>query len=309
MIINKALNKQTMKNSATESQILVVGATGFLGMEICRQLTAANKNVTGLIRKTSAVEKLSALKQLGVQLIEGDLKDRSSIKKALQGVTTIISTASSTFSRQDGDSIQTVDNEGQANLVDEAIAAGNQHYIYISFPSMQGEFPLQDAKRRVEKKLVSSNMPYTILQPTFFAEAWLSPAVGFDFPNAKVTIYGEGKNKISWITIQDVAAFAVASVDRAAAKNKKIELGGPEALSPLEVVALFEKAGGKKFEIQHVPVEALQAQKDAAPDDLGKTFASLMLVYAAGQEINMHQTLKDIPVKLNSVSDYAKRVM
>jgi len=298
-----------MKYSTSTSQILVIGATGFLGMEICRQLTAAHKNVTGLVRKTSAEEKVNALKQLGIQLIEGDLKDRSSIKKALQGITTIISTASSTFSRQDGDSIQTVDNEGQANLADEAISAGIQHYIYISFPSMQGEFPLQDAKRRVEKKLVSSNMTYTILQPTFFAEAWLSPAVGFDYPNAKATIYGEGKNKISWITIQDVAAFAVASVGNAEVKNKIIELGGPEALSPLEVVSLFEKTGGKKFELQHVPVEALQAQKNAAPDDLSKTFASLMLNYAVGQEITMEHTLKAFPVKLNSVSEYAKRVM
>jgi len=297
-----------MENSTT-SKILVVGATGFLGMEICRQLIAANKNVSGLVRKTAGQEKVNTLMQLGVQMVEGDLKDRASIRKALQGITTVISTASSTFSRQDGDSIQTVDNEGQASLADEAIAAGIQQYIYISFPSMPGEFPLQDAKRRVENKLVSNNMPYTILQPTFFAEAWLSPAVGFDFPNAKATIYGEGKNKISWITIQDVAAFAVASVDNDAAKNKTIEIGGPEALSPLEVVGLFEKAGGKKFELQHVPVEALQSQKNAAPDDLSKTFASLMLVYAAGQEINMESTLKAIPVKLNSVNDYAKRVV
>jgi hypothetical protein len=73
---------------------------------------------------------------------------------------------------------------------------------------------------------------------------------------------------------------------------------GPEALSPLEVVALFEKAGGKKFELQHVPVEALQAQKNAATDDLSKTFANLMLVYATGNEINMQQALKVFPGKI-----------
>ncbi len=297
-----------MKNSNT-TKILVVGATGYLGMEICRQLTAANKNVAGLVRNTSSQERVNALKQWGVQLIEGDLKDRSSIKKALQGVTTVISTASSTMSKQNGDSIQTVDNDGQANLVDEAMAAGVSQYIYISIPSMGGDFPLEHAKRKVEKKIMSSSMTYTILQPTFFTEAWLSPAIGFDFPNAKATIYGEGKNKISWISIQDVAAFAVASVDNAVAKNKTIELGGPDALSPLEVVSLFEKASGKKFELQHVPEAALQGQKSAAPDDLSKTFASLMLVYAGGQEIPMAHTLKAFPIKLNSVSEYAKRVM
>jgi hypothetical protein len=58
-----------------------------------------------------------------------------------------------------------------------------------------------------------------------------------------------------------------------------------------------------------VPVEALQGQKNAATDDLSKSFANLMLVYAAGNEINMQQALKAFPVKLNSVRDYAKQVM
>jgi len=296
-------------NEKDNSRILVVGATGFLGMEICRQLRAVGKNVVGLVRKTSSQEKINTLRQLGVQLIEGDLKDRSSIKRALEGITTVISTASSTLSRQEGDSIQSVDNEGQANLAEEAIVAKIGPYIYVSFPSMEGDFPLQDAKRKVEKKLQSGPMSYTILQPTFFMEAWLSPAVGFDFPNAKATLYGDGKNKISWISISDVAAFAVAAVDHPGARNKVLRLGGPQALSPLEVVGLFEKTSGKKFEIQHVPVATLEGQKDKATEDIGKTFAALMLNYAAGSEIEMGDTLKAIPIKLRSVIDYARKAM
>ena len=79
-------------------------------------------------------------------------------------------------------------------------------------------------------------------------------------------------------------------------------------MSPLEVVAVFEKTGGKKFEVQHVPVAALEAQRNAAPDDLGKSFSSLMLVYAEGSEINMKETLKSFPIKLRAVEDYAKQV-
>lgn len=297
-----------MKNAMNGTRILVVGATGFLGMEVCRQLTAAGKNVSGLVRKSAAPEKVSALKEWGVKMVEGDLKDRASLKKALHGFEAVISTASSTFSRQDGDSIQTVDNEGQTNLVEEAINAGVRQYIYVSFPSMPFDFPLQDAKRKVEKKIKASQMSYTILQPTFFMDSWLSPAVGFDFPNAKAAIYGEGKNKISWIAIQDVAAFTAASVDNAEAKNKTIELGGPEALSPLEVVSIFEKASGKKFDLQHVPVAVLEGQKAAAPDDLGKSFSALMLTYAAGNEINMKETLKTFPVKMKSVQEHARQI-
>jgi uncharacterized protein YbjT (DUF2867 family) len=296
-----------MENSNT-SQILVVGATGFLGMEICRQLTAAHKNVTGLVRKTSSEEKVKALKQLGVHTVEGDLKDRNSIKKALSGIFRVISTASSTISMQPGDSIQTVDHQGQSDLIDEAVAAGVKQYIFVSVAPGTPDCPLISVKHKVEKKLIATSMNYTILQPTFFTEVWLSPHIGFDFPNSKATIYGDGKNKISWIAIKDVAAFAVAALDSPIAKNKAIPLGGPEALSPLEVVALFEKAGNRKFELQHVPVGALEAQRNAAPDDLGKSFSTLMLSYAAGDEIDMKETLKLYPMKLRSVKEYAEQM-
>lgn len=295
-------------STSNANQILVVGATGFLGMEICRQLKAKGKNVTGFVRKTAAAEKINALKQWGVNLVYGDLKDRASIKNALKGIDTVVSTASSTFSRQDGDSIQTVDNEGQSALAEEAIAASVKQYIFISFPFGPTEVPLQAAKRRAEEKIKRSSMTYTILKPSFFVEAWLSPAVGFDFPNAKATIYGEGKNKISWISIPDVAAFAVASVDNPAAKNTTIEIGGPAALSPQEVVNIFEKTGGQKFELQYVPVAALQAQFDAAQDDMSKSFGILMLFYASGHDVNMTDVLKSFPMKMRTVQEYAQQV-
>ena len=105
-----------------------------------------------------------------------------------------------------------------------------------------------------------------------------------------------------------MAAFTVAAVDNPAAKNKAIEIGGPAALSPQEVVAIFEKAGGKKFELQYVPLGALQGQKSAAQDDMSKTFASLMLWYAAGHDVNMKELLKAFPLKLKSVQEYARQV-
>lgn len=296
-----------MNNSMNSSAVLVAGATGFLGTEICRQLIAKKMAVKGLVRATSDASKIAHLKELGVETIEGDLKNKDSLENALRGISAVISTVSSTLSRQEGDSIQTVDNEGQNNLIDVAAGANVSHFVYVSFCVMPGEFPLQTAKRSVEKHLVKSGLPYTIFQPTYFMEIWLSPALGFDFPNAKATIYGDGKEKLSWISIQDVASFAVASLDNPAAKNKVIELGGPDALSPLEVVNIFETAQGKKFELQFVPAEALQAQKEGAQDPLNESFAALMLGVANGSKIDMENTLSIIPMQLTSVTDYAKR--
>jgi uncharacterized protein YbjT (DUF2867 family) len=296
-----------MDNPNNSSTVLVAGATGFLGGEICRQLIAKNRNVKGLVRATSDSAKVAQLKELGIETVEGDLKNKASFESALRGVSTIISTVSSTLSRQEGDSIQSVDDEGQNNLIDAALGEGVTQFVYISFCAIPGQFPLQTAKRKVEKHLAESGLNYTILQPTYFMEVWLSPALGFDYPNAKATIYGEGRNKISWIAIKDVASFAVASLDNPAARNKIIELGGPEALSPLEAVNIFETSKGKKFELQFVPEEAIRAQRDTAQDALSESFAALMLGVVNGSEIGMKETLNVFPMQLTSVTDYAKR--
>ena len=155
---------------------------------------------------------------------------------------------------------------------------------------------------------MESKMDYTILQPTFFMEVWLSPALGFDYPHSKATIYGEGKNKLGWISLVDVAAIAVASLDSEAARNSTFQLGGPEMLSPLEVVSVFEKHAGNKFTVDHVPVEALKAQKNAATDPLSESFAGLMLAYAEGDHIDMGETRRVYPFRLTSVADFAGKI-
>jgi uncharacterized protein YbjT (DUF2867 family) len=139
-------------------------------------------------------------------------------------------------------------------------------------------------------------------------EVWLSPAVGFDYASRKATVYGAGVNPVSWISFQDVAQFAVASLDNPAAKNATLQLGGPEALNPLQVVGIFEKTCGKPFEVQHVPVEALEGQLAAATDPMQKSFTALMISLAAGQPVDTSTTVESFPITLKAVREYAHEV-
>ncbi len=284
---------------------LVVGATGLLGSEICRLLVKEGKPTRALVRPTSDPSRVAELQSLNLEIARGDLKDRSSLKDACSGVDVVISTASATLSRAAGDSIQTVDLEGQLSLIDAAKAAGASRFVLVSFSQARTEFPLQTAKRTVEEHLKNSGLSYTILQPTCFMEIWLGAALGFDAANAKAQIYGSGENKISWISLKDVAKFVLATLDHPEARNAVIELGGPQALSPLEVVRIFEESQARTFDIQHIPVEALWEQKKTASDPLQQSFAGLMLYYSEGNVIDMRETLRKFPVQLTSVKDYA----
>src|SRR5688572_22979722 len=254
--------------------ILVAGATGYLGGEICRRLVATGQQVRGLVRVTSDPAAVARLRALGVETVEGDLRDRASLDAACRGVTGVISTATTTLSRQPGDSITVTDQDGQLALVEAARAAGVERFVYVSYSAnFEGDDALTVAKRSVERRLRESGLTYTILRPSVFMDIWLSPALGFDYANARATVYGSGESPISWIALGDVAEFAVRSVTDPVAANATIELGGPQALSPNDVVRIFEETAGRPFEVQRVPEDALRAQQAAATEELPRVFA------------------------------------
>lgn len=290
--------------------ILVAGSTGMLGTEIVRLLRQEGRPVRALVRTTSNPDRVAQLDNLGASVIEGDLTDRASLERVCQGTDTVITTVTTTMSQTPGDSIPGVDQAGQLNLVDAAAKAGVKRFIYTSYSgNIDGDCPLTTAKRTVEQHVINSGMTYTILRPSYFMEVWLSPAIGFDFANGKATLYGTGANPISWISLGDVARFAVLAIDSPAARNVILELGGPDPLSPNDVVKVFEGITGRSFEVSYMPVEAIEAQKAATVDPLQQSFSALMLNYANGDRIDMATMRENFPLELTSVRDYAARMM
>ncbi len=288
--------------------ILVAGSTGLVGAEICRRLTGRGEKVRALVRPTSSPDKLAFLKACGPDLCVGDLKEPDKVADACKGVHAVISTASSTLSRQAGDSIESVDSQGQINLVEAAKAAHVDRFVFVSFRQIAGiSSPLGDAKARVEDAIQELN--FTTIQASWFMEVWLSPMLGFDYPNAAARIYGPGTSPISWVSYRDVAEICCLALRHPAAEYRTIEFGGPEPLSPLEVVARFEQIDGRPFKLEHIPEEALQAQLQEAKDSMQRSFAALMLGYLSGDVMDMAPIQREFGLKLTSVDDYARAIL
>ncbi|HKY39601.1 MAG TPA: SDR family oxidoreductase [Polyangiaceae bacterium] len=288
---------------------LVVGATGILGSKICARLRGAGNVTRALVRETSQRERVEELEKLGVELCTGDLKSPGTLEPALQGVRTVISTASSTLSRVDGDTIESVDLRGQLQLIDAAKGAQVEQFVFVSFQRHPLEFPLQTAKRAVENQLISSGISYTIFQPVHFTEVWLSPIVGFDLLGGNVRVLGNGTAKTTWISVDDVATFVAGAVGNPKARDRIFPLGGPEQQSQLDVVELFRRASGRSVRVQHQPEAELRTAFEAASDPLAHSFAALMLATAIGQIASSAAALDAIPVKLKPVHEFLQLLL
>lgn len=288
--------------------ILVVGATGLVGSDVCLRLVRRNKRVRALIRSTSDKNKVTALQSAGVELCIGDLKQPGTLAAACRGVEAIVSTATATVSRAAGDSIESVDGAGQLNLVKAAKANQVNRFVFVSFRKPVGiSVPLADAKAHVESAIAEMN--FTTILASWFMDVWLAPHLGFDYANATARVYGPGTSQISWVSSGDVAEMCVLALENPAANRRAIEFGGPEPLSPLEVIARFEKISGKPFKVEHVPEELLRAQFAAATDSLQKSFAALMLGYLYGDAMDMAPIQQEFGIKLTNVDTYARRVL
>jgi len=284
---------------------LVVGATGLVGQQVALSLRQRGRQLRAMVRGGRNQEKAQPLLSAGIDIVDADLTKHQTLQSACTDIETVVCTATSMpHGREDG--LRRVDLEGVLALIENAERAGVSHFIYISYSgNIREESPLETAKRNCENRLLSGRMRATILRPSYFMEVWLSPALGFDPANGRARIYGTGDAKIGYISLNDVAAFAVATAEKPPDKPVVLELGGPEPLSQLKVVRIFERIFGRKIDLDPVPVTALKEQH-CSSDPLQKTFAALMPAYAKGDVIlGSLETARQYGIKLRSVSDCA----
>ena len=147
----------------TEQIILVTGATGNQDGAVARHLLQRGRfKVRALVRDQNKPA-AQALQQAGAELVTGDLNDRTSLDRALQGVYGIFSVQ--VFS----DGLDAEIRQGKL-VADAASSAGIEHFLYSSVGSAERNtgIPHFDSKFQVEEYIRSLSLPYTILRPVFF---------------------------------------------------------------------------------------------------------------------------------------------
>ena len=199
-------------------------------------------------------EAADALTKAGVETVKADLKDRASLDAACAGVEAVVTTANSA-KRGGDDTPQSVDDEGNRNLVDAASAAGVRRFVFTSVLGSDPDSPAPfvRGKGRTEQRVRTSGMEWTVLAPNAFLDFWIPAVVaGPALAGQPVTIVGEGRRRHSMIAERDVAAFAVAALENRTAIGQTLVLGGPEAVSWRDIVAAFEQELGRAVPLRTV---------------------------------------------------------
>jgi NADH dehydrogenase len=236
--------------------ILIVGASGRLGSVVVRHLLAQGKSLRVMTRNPLG---LAHLKQQGVEIVSGDLRDRATLASACQGVEQVLAAAHALDGKGDNNP-QTVDDRGNRHLIDAAKAAGVKRFNFVSVQGASPDSPLEffRIKYRTEEYLRASGLNFTILRPGTYMELW-AQLIGQPIrERGKTTIFGRGNNAINFVSVQDVARFVSIALDDPRACNAVIEVGGPENLTMNQVAAIFERASGSQAKKRHIPLPLMR---------------------------------------------------
>jgi uncharacterized protein YbjT (DUF2867 family) len=288
--------------------VLIVGITGVLGRETASQLLAAGHKVRGLTRNP---DNAADLKKLGAEIVQGDLIDAASLKKACHGVDAVLVCAHQLMGTGKYKS-EAVDNEGHRALIDAAKAAGVKHFVYTSIQNASPNHPTDffRTKSKIEGYLKASGLSYTILRPPALMEWHVHNLLGAAIlTTGKTTIYGAGNNPTNFMAGRDAAHIAVLALSDPKMKNRTIEMGGLDNITKNQVAEIYGRFSGKKPRVTNVPTAVMKVMAPILRP-FQPVISRLMLLSiwtdTANQSYNAGSMLQEFPMTLTRVEDFIR---
>jgi uncharacterized protein YbjT (DUF2867 family) len=235
--------------------VLVVGATGKQGGAVVRALTKTGYKVRALTRNPSSKTAIG-LHNSGVEIAVGDTTHEDSLADALRGVDIVFAMIAPFHSDHENEVSQGV------NVVEAAKAAGINHLVFSSVASADKStgIPHFETKYRVERYIVESEIPHTIIGPTAFMENFIQPFALPNLANGKIARGLPASRTVQLIAIEDIGSFAAFVIEhRDSFLGKRIDIAGDE-LTGVETAAILSKVIGKPIKYEAFPPDNLMAQ-------------------------------------------------
>src|SRR5216684_704597 len=230
------------RKAGARIMILITGASGSVGKVVLQEAVRKEAKVRAMYRSKEEAAKAPS----GCEHVLADFGDKQSLRKALEGVTSVYVVCSPIP--------QLV--ELESNMLDACKESGVKHVVLNSalgagdygksFPSWH---------RKVEDKLKTTGISYTILRPNGFLQNIVAfYALSIRAQGAFYAAMGDAK--VSYLDIGDIAVVAVKALQAGAHAGKTYELNGPEAISNHELAKRISRVSGRTVNYVDIPESA-----------------------------------------------------
>lgn len=241
---------------ANERIVLVTGATGKQGGATLRHLAKVGGfTLRGMTRNPDG-DAAKALRDLGVEIVKGDLDDEASLTSAVSGAWGVFGVQNTWEAGVEKEEVQ------GKRLVKVARERGVQHFVYASVGSADEKtgIPHFDNKARVEETLRAAGFPsFAILRPVFFFENLVSP---WFLQGDKIVSALAETTKLQMIASDDIGKFAAQAFARHEKWNKaEVDIAG-DAITMIEAAKLVSDIVGKDVTYQRIPMDAVRANSE-----------------------------------------------
>ena len=223
------------------NKILVYGATGDQGLPLIDELLKNGYKVRAASRNP---DDFNAYNPSDVEAVKADLFDIESLRNVSKDIDGIAMNLPFVFDKE-------IAKTWGENITKAGSDEGIKKIVFNTScyvaPNDNG-LAAHDGRRAIEKAMEESGMEYVVIRSMVFMDNltrfWSKPSI----TNNNIFAYPcSSELKISWVCLEDVAKFMVASLSSSSMKADKIYVGGPEILLGKDVAEKFSKVLGREI--------------------------------------------------------------
>jgi uncharacterized protein YbjT (DUF2867 family) len=271
----------------TTDPVLVFGATGTQGGAVARALLARGIPVRALVRQPGS-DRARALAKLGAELVTGDLDDQSSLASALAtvpvayAVTTPFESGAGAEVRQGETIVNAATQVGLPWLILASVAAADR-----------ADVPHFASKAQIEARLRASEVPWTVVAPSYFYENVLGASDSIR--QGVLPLPLPPNTPLHQLALADLGAVVAATLARRDAHlSQRVELAA-DAPTPEQMAAAFG-------------VRAVQTPLEAVADRSSDLAAMYRFLAGPGYGIDVAAVRRRYPeVRFLSFAQWATR--
>jgi nucleoside-diphosphate-sugar epimerase len=257
------------------AKYLLTGATGFVGSHLAQACQRRGLAAVTIARRTSD---LRWPKQFGCEIVEGDMTDPATIRKAMEGVGVVVHSAAKVGDWGPVEDYRLVNVQATALLLEEAKARKVDRFVHMSslgvyaardhFGTDETEQPPErhvdgytQTKMEAEKVVAGYHsaygVPTVILRPGFVygtRDRTVLPKLLENLAAGKVRYLGSGQQQMNTVHVENIVDAVFLAIENPQAVGQIYNLTDDEVVTKKQFMETVAEAAGLPKPTRHVPL-------------------------------------------------------